>query len=349
MSDLACSEAPVMPLTSLAALAQATDQIFSELVPLLQYTNSLGVAGTDPAPLIDAARRLAQLQGALELIDQPGLAALTGLVRDQLINTAQPGADVSTASRLILERFQSFIRAALRALLGGDTLSTAELIHYWHQQLAEGGPSTLQLYLLVMLDIDQSHLSDLPSAEVIEQPVPDPDHLLLKLLRAPDDQASRAAASQIAALFAEAVAMSPSAEQRAHWLAIQACFIEYALVGGDPTPIKKIAAAGVRLRRQKVLEQAPTAIAIGSLAREALYYLAQQPLQSAPAHAVAKVFRLEQQFAMPARRIITDLTDDQMSAASNHALDVLITSIESNPACIEDTATWKAWIDTTLT
>jgi len=212
MSDLACSEAPVMPLTSLAALAQATDQIFSELVPLLQYTNSLGVAGTDPAPLIDAARRLAQLQGALELIDQPGLAALTGLVRDQLINTAQPGADVSTASRLILERFQSFIRAALRALLGGDTLSTAELIHYWHQQLAEGGPSTLQLYLLVMLDIDQSHLSDLPSAEVIEQPVPDPDHLLLKLLRAPDDQASRAAASQIAALFAEAAAMSPSAE-----------------------------------------------------------------------------------------------------------------------------------------
>ena len=354
MSDLHCRDASAaMPLTSLAALAQTTEHCLGELAALLSEVESSGLSDSDTAALIDAARRLAQLQGALELIDQPGLAALTALVREQLINAGQPATNAPHPSRFILQRFQVFIRAALRALLRGQTLSTGELIHYWHQQLAVGGPSTRQVSALLVLDIDQHLLSDLPLTELIDQAHTDsahtdPDQLLLTLLRAQDDQALRAAALPIAALFAAAATTSLTDEQCAYWLAIQACFIEFAHVGGDPTPIKKIAAAGVRLQRQPISEHKSSADALGSLAREALYTLAQHPRHTPPALAVAKVFRLEQQFALPEHRIIADVTDENISVALHQALDVMISAIESNPASIEDPVIWKTWIDTAL-
>ncbi len=354
MSDLHCRDASAaMPLTSLAALAQTTEHCLGELAALLTELESSGLGDSHTAALIDAARRLAQLQGALELIDQPGLAALTALVREQLINAGQPATDAPHPSRFILQRFQVFIRAALRALLRGQTLSTGELIHCWHQQLAVGGPSTRQVSALLVLDIDQHLLSDLPLTELIDQAHTDsahtdPDQLLLTLLRAQDDQALRAAALPIAALFAAAATTSLTDEKCAYWLAIQACFIEFAHVGGDPTPIKKIAAAGVRLQRQPISEHKSSADALGSLAREALYTLAQHPRHTTLALTVAKVFRLEQQFALPEHRIIADATDENISVALHQALDVMISAIESNPASIEDPVIWKTWIDTAL-
>ncbi|MEY3979065.1 MAG: hypothetical protein RLZZ375_494 [Pseudomonadota bacterium] len=354
MSDLHCRDASAaMPLTSLAALAQTTEHCLGELAALLSEVESSGLSDSHTAALIDAARRLAQLQGALELIDQPGLAALTALVREQLINAGQPATNAPHPSRFILQRFQVFIRAALRALLRGQSLSTGELIHYWHQQLAVGGPSTRQASALLVLDIDQHLLSDLPLTELIDQAHTDsahtdPDQLLLTLLRAQDDQALRAAVLPIAALFAAATTTSLTEEQCAYWLAIQACFIEFAHVGGDPTPIKKIAAAGVRLQRQPISEHKSSADTLGSLAREALYTLAQHPRHTTLALAVAKVFRLEQQFALPEHRIIADVTDENISVALHQALDVMISAIESNPASIEDPVIWKTWIDTAL-
>ncbi|NCV84502.1 MAG: hypothetical protein EBW14_01145 [Oxalobacteraceae bacterium] len=76
VSDLHCRDASAaMPLTSLAALAQTTEHCLGELAALLSEVESSGLSDSDTAALIDAARRLAQLQGALELIDQPGSQA----------------------------------------------------------------------------------------------------------------------------------------------------------------------------------------------------------------------------------------------------------------------------------
>jgi hypothetical protein len=234
VGDLIANEAPV---ASLAALAEAIERDLSELALSLREPN---VAGIDPSPLIDAARRLAQVQGALLLIDQDGLAALTQLVRDQLITSGQQVTTSQHSSCLILQRFQELIRQALANCLRSQTLTAGELLRCWHQQVAIGGPSTLQPAMLVALDVDPNALEDLQPPEVTDQPPPDPDQSLLKLLRAQDDLDLREAAQQIATLFAQAAVRFNQRNECYYWQAVQACLLEYAIVGGDTAPIKKI-------------------------------------------------------------------------------------------------------------
>ena len=95
------------PVASLAALVEEIERDLSELGLSLREPN---VAGIDPAPLIDAARLLAQVEGALLLIDQDGLAALTQLVRDQLITSGQHATTPQYSSYLIVQRFQQVMR-----------------------------------------------------------------------------------------------------------------------------------------------------------------------------------------------------------------------------------------------
>ena len=344
VGDLIANEAPV---ASLAALAEAIERDLSELALSLREPN---VAGIDPAPLIDTARRLAQVQGALTLIDQDGLAALTQLVRDQLITSGQQVTTSQHSSYLIVQRFQELIRQALANCLRGETLTVGELLRCWHQQLAIGGPSTLQPAMLVALDVDPNALEDLQPPEVTDQPPPDSDQSLLKLLRAQDDLDLREAAQQIATLFPQAAVRFNQRNECYYWQAVQACLLEYAIAGGDAAPIKKIAAAGIRLLRQRDHQSTVSAgSALRSVTREALFDLAQRPLQTTLARVVVKLFRIEQQFAEPSNGIATDSAIDEGFAAWTSALNKLISAIETNPACIVDSAAWDALVDTAST
>ena len=86
VDDLVASEMPI------ASLALLVEEIGRDLTEVAQSLHQPSTASIDPAALIDAARRLAHIQGALRMIDQPGLAALTQLVRDQLISAGQNAA-----------------------------------------------------------------------------------------------------------------------------------------------------------------------------------------------------------------------------------------------------------------
>jgi len=129
------------PVASLAALAEEIERDLSSLALSLREPS---VVSIDPAPLIDAARRLVQVQGALLLIDEEGLAALTQLVRDQLITSGQHATTPQYSSYLIVQQLHQLMRQALANCLRGQTLTAGDLLRCWHQQLAIGGPSTLQ-------------------------------------------------------------------------------------------------------------------------------------------------------------------------------------------------------------
>lgn len=341
LGDLVGGEPPV---ASLAALGEEIERDLTELALALREPRE---ASIDPAPLVDAARHLAQVQGALLIINQPGLAALTQLVRDQLITLGQQATTTQYSSYVIVQRFQGLIRQALAHCLRGQTLTTAELLRCWYQQLAIGGPSGLHPATLLALDIDPDVIADLPAQEVNDQSLPDTDQSLLTLLRAQDDLALRAAAKQIATLFAQADPRSKQHNGQYFWLAVQACLLEYADEGGDAAPIKKIAAAGVRLLRQ--IDHQGTSIAdaaLGSVTREALFELAQRPAQTTLARAVVKLFRVEQQFTLPANSIALDGVSDEGFAIWAGALDALISKIEANPSSIADPAAWNPLVDT---
>ncbi|MCE2830886.1 MAG: hypothetical protein LW709_02215 [Oxalobacteraceae bacterium] len=335
------------PVASLAALAEAIERDLSSLALSLREPS---VVSIDPAPLIDAARRLVQVQGALLLIDEEGLAALTQLVRDQLITSGQHATTPQYSSYLIVQQLHQLMRQALANCLRGQTLTAGDLLRCWHQQLAIGGPSTLQPSMLVAIDIDPNAVTGLPPAEVTDQPPPDPDQSLLKLLRAQDDLDLREAAQQIAALFAQAAAGFKERDEFCYWQAIHACLLEYASTGGDAASIKKIAAAGVRLLRQRDHQSTASAgAALRSVTRNALFELAQRPVQTALARAVVKLFRIDQQFAEPSNGIATDSAIDEGFAAWTSALDKMISTIETNPACIVDPSAWNALVDTANT
>jgi chemotaxis protein histidine kinase CheA/DNA-binding NarL/FixJ family response regulator len=339
------------PVASLAALAEEIERDLSSLALSLREPS---VVSIDPAPLIDAARRLVQVQGALLLIDQEGLAALTQLVRDQLITSGQHATTPQYSSYLIVQQLHQMMRQALANCLRGQTLTAGDLLRCWHQQLAIGGPSILQPSMLVAIDIDPNAVAGLPPPEVTDQLPPDPDQSLLKLLRAQDDLDLREAAKQIAALFTQAAARFKQRNERYYWQAVQACLLEYAIAGGDTAPIKKIAAAGVRLLRQRDHQSTASAGAsLRSVTRDALFELAQRPLQrplqTALARAVVKLFRIDQQFAEPSNGIATDSAIDEGFAAWTSALDKMISTIETNPACIVDPSAWNALVDTANT
>ena len=345
VGDLVASEQPV---AWLAVLSAEMERSLTELMFSLREASQESI---DPVPLVDAVRRLAQVQGALSMIDQPGLAALAHLVRDQLITSGQPGTTAQYSSEFIVQRFQTFLLQALEHLLHGNTLTTGELLRFWHQQVAIGGPTTLQPSLLVKLDVEPHTLhellpDDLPPDAMDPSPT-DPDQSLLKLLRAQDDLTLRQATQPIADLFACAAARIQPHHEYVYWQAVQACLIEYTISGGDAARIKKIAAAGVRLLRLSDVESTSTLeAALRSLTRDALFELAQRPVQSALARAVVRIFRIEQQFAVPAHGITIDTTSEHDVAAWTSTLDALISAIEAKSECITDSASWEALIDT---
>ncbi|MFN5352527.1 MAG: hypothetical protein ACK5BB_00855, partial [Burkholderiaceae bacterium] len=341
VGDLVASEQPV---AWLAVLSAEMERSLTELMFSLREASQESI---DPVPLVDAVRRLAQVQGALSMIDQPGLAALAHLVRDQLITSGQPGTTAQYSSEFIVQRFQTFLRKALEHLLHGNTLTTGELLRFWHQQVAIGGPTTLQPSLLVKLDVEPHILHELlPDGlppDAMDPSPTDPDQSLLKLLRAQDDLILRQATQPIADLFACAAARVQPHHEYVYWQAVQACLIEYTISGGDATRIKKIAAAGVRLLRLSDVESTSTPeAALRSLTRDALFELAQRPVQSALARAVVRIFRIEQQFAVPAHGITIDTTSEHALAAWTSTLDALISAIEVKSECITDSASWEA-------
>ena len=69
----------VVALAALAVLGETITHCLSELAHALSQADS---AHTDPPVLADAERRLAQIDGALMLTGQHGLAALVRLVNE---------------------------------------------------------------------------------------------------------------------------------------------------------------------------------------------------------------------------------------------------------------------------
>jgi hypothetical protein len=151
MSMVGDSVVHVSLTASIAALAAEIDRSLTELA--LGW-RGVSASGSDPATLVDAAQVLAQIEGALLILDQHGLAALAQLVRDQVISAARVDESTIPLRAVLVQRLQTFLQRALTQSVRGKTFSTGELLDAWQQLLAVGLPTSLQPAVLISLELN---------------------------------------------------------------------------------------------------------------------------------------------------------------------------------------------------
>jgi len=162
----------VVALAALAALGETITHCLSELAHALSQADS---AHTDPPVLADAERRLAQIDGALILTGQHGLAALVRLVNEQLTqnhltSSVRAGEITSQATAGLVQRLRIILQRAIKQCLFGKTLSTAELLCCWQQLLLAECKTSLHPAMLVSLELDADALDNASFTSRLNRP-----------------------------------------------------------------------------------------------------------------------------------------------------------------------------------
>ncbi|MFM7658596.1 MAG: methyl-accepting chemotaxis protein, partial [Burkholderiaceae bacterium] len=162
----------VVALAALAALGETITQCLSEIARAYRQADAPSL---DPAISADAARQLAQIDGALMLAGQQGWAALVRLVHEQLTQN-HPTSPVRAAeitpqaAASMVRRLQLVLQRAIKQTLLGKTRSTAELLHCWQQlEMAECSTS-LHPAMLVSLALDADALDNASFTSRLDQP-----------------------------------------------------------------------------------------------------------------------------------------------------------------------------------
>ncbi|MEK0435420.1 MAG: hypothetical protein RL369_1469, partial [Pseudomonadota bacterium] len=162
----------VVALAALAVLGETITHCLSELAHALSQADS---AHTDPPVLADAERRLAQIDGALMLTGQHGLAALVRLVNEQLTqnhltSSVRAGEITSQATAGLVQRLRIILQCTIKQCLLGKTLSTAELLCCWQQLLLAERKTSLHPAMLVSLELDADALDNASFTSRLDRP-----------------------------------------------------------------------------------------------------------------------------------------------------------------------------------
>lgn len=336
--------ASVTRAPSTATVAVVAAEIERALTQLALDWQATPTASSDTAVLVDAAQILAQIEGALLIINEHGLAVLAQLVRDQLLGSNRAEVPAVSLGGALVQQFHAFIQRALNQCLRGKKLTVGELLQGWQRLLGVGLPTTLHPSVLIPIELDQQAVARSPLPQTT-QPIPaaptDPDHLLLNLLRAQDDAGQRAAAESIGVLFEHASRLTQQVEARWYWQALHAYFVEYGLSGGDAARLKKIASAAVRLLRH---QHAANLEPIAAVTREALFELSQQALHSAAGQAVVDVFQLQSLDQWASSPLPESAREDAVAALAR-ASDAFVMTIEADATLLLDPASWSSLAD----
>jgi chemotaxis protein histidine kinase CheA/ActR/RegA family two-component response regulator len=335
-----CIDTAEPAYASLPVLAEAISRSLQEVAAQLASLADSTASPVDAAPLVDLVRYLSEVHGALLMIDEQGLAALTQLLRAQLINCGREQGLTTAEAAHLARSFHSMMDRALDSLLGGQRPRAGDLLPCW-EPLADSSRS---------LAATECHPAALVSLRRLDTPVLIPPHesdlelridfepALLSFLRAQDAVQRSDAARRIAELIAQACASVSDTDERVLWLALRAYLIEFAQAGGDIVRANRIVATSARAMR--FLGQSGPALA--PLAREALFELAQRERSTDEARDIARLFQLDDQFASHDSFRQMWIVPDPLEGQFADLVDAAITSIDIDPAKLSDSAGWLA-------
>ncbi len=295
----------------------------------------------DTPAIPDAVQRLSEVHGALTIINEPGLAALVQLLNAQLLPSRDQGSVPADATRCAAQRLHSLMRHMLYKLLRGRGSVAADLLPIWRQLAGPEGAAGLHPSALVSLQFDIDAMPLLPPVPADGQALAESERALLSFLRAQEDAQRSEAAQQIAAAIAQACASAADVDERVRWLALRAYLIEFAQAGGDPVRARKIVAATARALRH--VGQGGAALA--SLAREALFELAQRDRVTDDASDVARLFGLDSQFTASVDDPPTTCADDASASAFGEAVAEEIAAVGADSDRLRDAGRWRALAD----
>jgi chemotaxis protein histidine kinase CheA/ActR/RegA family two-component response regulator len=308
---------------------------------LLHERSGSGAGTVEVASLADAALCLSNVQGALTMIDEPGLAALVQLLRAQILTCGKTGSASCQDAARVAQGLHHIVRQVLGDLLRGRRPVAGELLSCWRDIAALGGVVELHPSVLVSLHISPGTLPPSLPSNPSGDGLADLEPALLSFLRAQDDTQLGAAARSIADLLIPVCTQDSERDEQARWLALRAYLIEFALVGGDPVRAKKIVAAIARATRYA----SNRSIVLASLARDALFELAQRACVSDEAREVALLFNLQQQFTPDHFSVQERLHADTSATGLSEAVNAAIGSADLDPDSLFDAGIWRALAD----
>ncbi len=327
-----------------ASLRALADEILRSIAEVVRVLDTLAVPEADPSAevrLAEAEGYLSEVQGALVLIDQPGLAALAQLLLTQLPACAPAGAVQAAQAAGAARRVRQVMQAALDALLSGRRPMAGELLACWQRVAALGSACELHPSELVSLAACADVVPALPPLPARALPPDASEQALLSFLRAQHDSQRSDAAQRIAEVLAHACAQASDADECARWRALQGYFVEFAQSHGDTERAKKIVASTARALRR--VGHGRTALA--AAARAALFELARQDCRSDEARQVARLFDLHGQFAAKDGGGPEATIADESALAFAAQVTATIAAIENDPDGLLDPGRWIALAD----
>lgn len=329
------------PCASLRPLADEISRSLAQVARLLDTQGLLQTEPADAAATAEAARCLYEVQGALAIAGEPGLAALAQSLRAQVLAGGDAGKLQAEDLAHVTRDCQRTMQRALDGVLRGIRPPAAALLACWQRVAALGGAPGLHPSALVSLQLRECALPWLPPDPRAATAPDESEQALLDFLRAQQDGQRSAAARRIADVLAHVGAQTEDADERARWLALRAFLIEFAQAGGDPVRAKKIVASTARALRH--IGDDGTVLA--AAARDALFELAQQDCVTDDAREVARLFHLDTQFAAKDGDACGDACGDEACDAFSAAIADEIAAIDAEPGRLHDPARWHALAD----
>ncbi len=285
-------------------------------------------------------RGLTQVSAALELGGEHGLAALVTRLRSLI-----PACDAAAlpASRSLAELasgVRTVLRVALDRVLRDGPLAAADLLPAWQMlSLADDAPMDPAPLLSLRHEAD-ARLILPPADEVPAGLVAESERALLEFLRASDPDARRTPALDLAKALCAVSSASTGPAECACWLVLHAYLLELAEGNADPERAKKNLSVLVRVLRHR--EDAGGRDALASLARQALFELAQFLPVTETACRVVRAFHLEQQLA-PSGAGLDEPLKDAVSAADHQFIRLLGQWLVAREAASDDLGPAAAW------
>lgn len=320
----------------LVALAATLDELMDSVVAVLQAAQDVHHF---PEARASAMHGLAQASAALDLGGEHGLAALVARFRALIPACEAAAVPASRSLAELASGVRTLLRVALDRVLRDRPLAAADLLLAW-QMLSPADGAPMDPALLLSLRHDDALLILPPADEVPAGLVAESERALLEFLRASDPDARRAPALILAKALCAVSSAGTGAAECACWLVLHAYLLELAEGNADPERAKKNLSVLVRVLRHR--DDAGGRDALASLARQALFELAQFRPVTETACRVVQAFHLEQQLA-PSGAGLDESLKDAVSAADQQFIRLLGQWLLARDAASDDLGPAAAW------
>ncbi len=326
-----------------AALHAMGREICAGLERVAASLRSGDLTGTDVAQA-DTLQFLTDAEGALAHANQHGLRSLIQVLRMSL-----QAADRCASPDEIADAAQALVRtvkSVFENLLRGDEVCAADLLPCWQRLAALGGLPEVSPASLLSLRLPSGALPPLPAAPELADPLASAEHALLLCLRGGDEtergDAVRAFAAVLATLASQA---APDGDgEAASWRVLHAYVLELAQAGGLlQVRDKKMLAATIRALRQR--HRWERMAVLEPLARDALYALSMQCLQTDEGALVVRAFRVDEQLSASANHPAHLPCPDETRAGFADALARRIAELDRRADGVGDPLLWHAMAD----